>query len=308
MVLTFQELTEQDTTDFYTKLSNDEILKENKTPYTHESKNSYIRVFKTYMRWICDIKYKNIESLNYEVLAKWMKDFDEEVKIAALTKDEVLRLAEVNNLKNKSLILTLFDTGARVQEFLNIRVSDVELIEDNADFYFKIKLRKEFSKTKGRNVSCRICKDALKPYYEKRKKEVSDLEEPLYPVGYGGVRKLLQRSKTKAGIKKRVSPHVIRHSSATYFAGILKTSYQLKYRFGWSMGDSTMAQRYIDEDELNDEETSTIIKNTTISDLKEENEKIKIQMELQQQQMAQLLSKMSTMEGLKKAEKIKKGE
>ena len=100
----FQELTEEDTTNFYTKLSNNEILKEDKTPYTNESKNSYIRVFKTYMRYLSEVKYKN---LNYEVLAKWMKDFDEDVKIAALTKDEVMRLAEVNSLIAEPLPLLL---------------------------------------------------------------------------------------------------------------------------------------------------------------------------------------------------------
>lgn len=279
----FEDLTEQDTTVLYTKLDENKILQDNKKPYTDESKNAFMRVFKTYLRWLCN-KYPNKENLNYDQLAKWIKPFNSVIEIPALSKDEIFRLAEVNNLQNKALILTLFDTGARIQEFLNIRIADITLINDD-DPYFKIKLRREFSKTKGREVSCRICRDALKPYFGQRKKEVKGEEEALFNVEYDTIRKLLQRSKDKAGIKKRVSPHVIRHSSATYFANVLKNPFQLEYRFGWSIGDSKMVNRYIDANGLMEEQTAKTIKNISVTELREENEKIKIQLEEQQRQM-----------------------
>ena len=279
------EITENDATEFYEKLSEDGIVRENGKPYTNESKSSFINVFKTYIRYLCEIRYPDNKDLDYLKIGRWMKGFEEGVKITALSKSEVVQLASVNNLKNNALILTMFDSGARVQEFLNIRISDVKKIKDNGDFYFKITLRKEFSKTEGRVVSCRICKDVLKPYYNKRKAEVEDEEEQLFNVGYGTIRKLLQRSKQKTGLKKRVSPHVIRHSSATYFANVLKNPFQLEYRYGWNIGESHMVNRYIDPKGMLEEESSKEIKKFSMADLKEENDQMKIQMLEMQRQM-----------------------
>lgn len=274
----FRFLTESDTEKLYTDLTDDKITRANGKPYTSGSKNTLIKTFKSYMKWLCEEKYRDNSKLDYNRLAKWMKPFQEVVDIPALSKEEILKLASVNNLRNQALILTLFDTGARSTEFLNIRINDIEKIEESDGFYFKIKLRDEFSKTKGRRISCRICKDILDMYLKQRRKDIKSNDDVLFDVGYPAIRKILQRSRVKIGIKKRITPHVIRHSSATYFASILKNPIQLQYRFGWSLADSKMAHRYIDANEIMEEESSKVIKHETISDLKEENDKLKMRL------------------------------
>jgi len=67
----------------------------------------------------------------------------------------------------------------------------------------------------------------------------------LFDMKYNSVLKLLHRLGEQA-LKKRVYPHLLRHSSATYYANVIPTAAQFNYMFGWSM-HSKMAQRYIDK-------------------------------------------------------------
>ncbi len=70
-----------------------------------------------------------------------------------------------------------------------MRSSDVVLV-DGAAPYYRIRIRNEFSKTKGRNVqmfwseSCDII-----PEWLKSKVENTGLEEQFFDGTYGGVRK-----------------------------------------------------------------------------------------------------------------------
>ena len=54
---------------------------------------------------------------------------------------------------------------------------------------------------------------------------------------------MLKIAAIRAGIKKRIYPHLFRHSRASYYANRL-TEQQLKVFFGWT-GDSKMAATYV---------------------------------------------------------------
>jgi len=63
------------------------------------------------------------------------------------------------------------------------------------------------------------------------------------PLHYPAVRAMLHRLALRSGVKKRVYPHIFRHSRASHLATHL-TEAQMKEMFGWTQG-SDMAATYV---------------------------------------------------------------
>jgi len=80
---------------------------------------------------------------------------------------------------------------------------------------------------------------------------------------------------SKKVLKKRVTPHILRHSSATYYANHL-SHYQLCYRYGWTMA-SAMPNRYLDREGIFEKELPEKIKMTETADIEKQNGLLKEQ-------------------------------
>ncbi|MEK7228059.1 MAG: site-specific tyrosine recombinase/integron integrase [Patescibacteria group bacterium] len=125
-------------------------------------------------------------------------------------------LSTTKGLRDKALIELFFSTGLRLSELCSLN-RDLDLSKD------------EFS-IRGKGEKVRVvflsddAKDAIRTYLKARK----DMDEPMFTdVALNGVsrsdRRLTPRSierivkhyAIKAGISKKVTPHVLRHSFAT---------------------------------------------------------------------------------------------
>ena len=158
----------------------------------------------------------------------------------------------------------LFDSGARIEEALNVRVKDLTKTDD------VYKVRITVSKTKPRTIHLPICSKFLDLWFQEHK---DDNENSfLFPISYNGLRGMLVR-RSKSILNKKVTPHILRHSSATYYANHL-SHFQLCYRFGWSMS-SNMPNRYLDREGIFEQETTKIIQTNDISNLEKQNQLLK---------------------------------
>jgi site-specific recombinase XerD len=120
-------------------------------------------------------------------------------------------------LRDRAILELLFSTGLRISELCSLSIDDVDLTRD------------EFS-VRGKGDKIRVvflspeAKRAIKAYLEKRK----DMDDALF-VQYGknaknakelrlsvrAVQRMMKQVAAKAGITRKVTPHVIRHSFAT---------------------------------------------------------------------------------------------
>ncbi len=129
-----------------------------------------------------------------------------------ITYEEFLRLVGAcDNPRDKLMIKFLFYTGVRVSELVNLKIDDI-LWEEG------------FVKVKGKGGKERIIPlpesllKELKEYVETRKIK----SEYLFPSKRGSklstrqVQRIINKARIKAGIRKKVTPHILRHSLATF--------------------------------------------------------------------------------------------
>lgn len=123
---------------------------------------------------------------------------------------------ELKGLRDRAILELFFSTGLRVSELCGLNQDSIDLARD------------EFS-VRGKGEKVRVvflsptAKDAIRAYIKGRK----DMEEALF-VGLSKINKnasqrltprsierLVRYYATKAGISKKMTPHVLRHSFAT---------------------------------------------------------------------------------------------
>ncbi len=128
-----------------------------------------------------------------------------------LTPNEIKKMIEVtSNIKHKLILKMLYGCGLRVSEIVNLKKSDLNFNEN----LIHIKL------AKGKKDRFVKIPDSLKDELESYCKLSSDII--LFPSNRGGkltkktIGKIVENSAKKAKIKKRVYPHLLRHSFATH--------------------------------------------------------------------------------------------
>lgn len=109
-----------------------------------------------------------------------------------------------NGLRDKAALELLFSTGLRVSELCSLNQDSIDLKRD------EFPVRGKGDKVRVVFLSS-FAKEAVKEYLNKRK----DMEEALFPITPRSVERIVKKYAIKAGIGKKMTPHVIRHSFAT---------------------------------------------------------------------------------------------
>ncbi len=139
-----------------------------------------------------------------------------------LSKEEVIRiLVNISNPKHRLLIALLYGSGLRIGELLLLRVEDI----DGDRLMIHVKQGKG-KKDRYVTLSVRLL-GMLREYWMKYRPDGF-----LFPGEREGtysqtsIRKILGGACKKAGIRKRVTPHTLRHSYATH---LLEDGTDLRY-------------------------------------------------------------------------------
>ena len=261
-------ITKKDLEDFDKKLSTDKILKINGEPFSYTVKVDLRISIKCLLSW-------KLGKGKAEELTDFF-DTREKKKTPNYLKEQEIKmlLSYAKTPKERFLIAVLFDSGARIEEFLNIRNEDVELPEGN-DNFVKLTLKEEYSKTEGRVISLywNDTLEIVKLFLKQRISEGIKSNEALYQDNYDNVRAFLRRLGQRA-IKKNITPHLFRHSSATYFASQMNRQ-QLCYRYGWAFS-SKMPDVYISRAGMNNKELDEKFTGTEIETIRQELESQKV--------------------------------
>lgn len=191
-----------------------------------------------------------------------------------ITKQELeAMLKNCSHPRDAAIVALLYDSGCRIGELLSMRVRDVEFDEQGAIVTFPR------GKTGWRKNRVVFAASYLRIWLSVHE-YIEDREGPLFYSRNGhylddtldavnkaqpgnkeknalspdGIRRNLKIIAVKAGIKRRIHPHLFRHSRATELANHM-TEQQLKKQLGWTAG-SVMAAKYV---HLTDKDTERAI-------------------------------------------------
>ncbi|OGF63974.1 hypothetical protein A2661_02335 [Candidatus Giovannonibacteria bacterium RIFCSPHIGHO2_01_FULL_45_24] len=169
------------------------------------TQNYYVIALRMFLKYLSK---RNIESLDAEKieLAKLPQR-----ELDLLSTEDLERLLDAPKgtsakiLRDKAILEMFFSTGLRISELCALKIDDINI------------KRGEFS-VRGKGGKVRVvflsdrAKKAILAYLEKR----SDVDEKkLFPMTPRSIQRMLKKYAIKAGITKKVTPHVLRHAFAT---------------------------------------------------------------------------------------------
>jgi integrase/recombinase XerD len=129
-----------------------------------------------------------------------------------LSQEEVFELIRVtDNLKHKAAFSLLYDAGLRISELLNLEINDIDF--DSRRIHIR-----NAKGQKDRYVGLsRVLRMIMLNYLEEYKPNqyVFNGQDSLQ-YSETSIRQVLKLNASKAGIRKRVYPHILRHSFATH--------------------------------------------------------------------------------------------
>jgi site-specific recombinase XerD len=181
-----------------------------------KTQNYYLIALRAFLKYMRRNDIKSLDPERIELAKVGGRDLD------LITANELERLMkgpqgdDVSSLRDKAILELFFSTGLRVSELCSLN-ADLDLTRD------------EFS-VRGKGDKVRVvflsnsAKKAIAAYLKKR----GDMGEALF-AGYGKlgrgkdvsrltprtVERLVKKYAVRAGITRKVTPHVIRHSFAT---------------------------------------------------------------------------------------------
>lgn len=189
------------------------------------------RLGKTFLRWV----HNGGNGETPEVLGCiHYKQPKIDIRKEILSEEEIRRLVDAaERQRDRALIFVGYESGARAGEILSLRLRDVKL-----DRYGAVLLVK--GKTGTRRIRIIQSVPDLQMWLNMHSLK-EDPDAPLW-ISRNGPKRHITKTRfgevlltcaKRAGIKKHVYPHLLRHSRATHLANVL-TEAQMREFFGWT--------------------------------------------------------------------------
>ena len=229
----YEELTSEDLITWQRNLPFCRIAKGDGGKLSDRTVDAYKGFVRSFLRWVHNGTQQTAEPP--ECLGAIQRHRTKpELRKEVLTPEEIRRIVDAcNNQRDRALIFTGYESGARAGELLSLRLRDVAL-----DRYGAIVIVK--GKTGERRI--RLVQSVPDLQLWLNIHPVRDNKDaPLWPGRWTKTRpitvthfhRLLVRYAKVAGLNKRVYPHLLRHSRATHLANVL-TEAQMREFFGWT--------------------------------------------------------------------------
>ncbi len=251
----FEKATKKDIEYIINKMEN--IKQSNGQPFSEWSKHDHRVIIKKFYTWLRNKENDDIDEWETPKEVKWVKAKKprncNKLPSDLLTPQDITFLSDnCKNLREKALILTLYESGARIGELLSLKIKDVEFDDYGA-------MLNLFGKTGYRKIRIVGSSPALSQWLQNEHPKRDDKNAYLFCninqgnegtlLSYASAKKILNNLKKRTDFKKPLNPHHFRHSRASELAEHLTDSQRCHY-LGWQQG-SQMARIYTHIEDTN---------------------------------------------------------
>jgi len=189
----------------------------------YKATSDYVKNFKAFWHWFMRVSAKQSKAV-IDITVELDSTEEELPQFNYFTEEQFNEMVKVADEDMQMVMMLMFDTGIRVTEMKNLKVSD--LLNDCKE----LNIREETAKTFGRRIKLMLSSEAIKRYVKHM-----ELKQDSYLVQLE-VKVLNNRLNS---IGKRIlkvdnlSMYDFRHSSACYWYPRYKDVKAYLYRFGW---------------------------------------------------------------------------
>jgi site-specific recombinase XerD len=160
-----------------------------------------------------------------------------------MTQEEVKKLlAVITNLKHRAIIQTIYSSGIRLQECINLRISDID------SGHMRIKVEQGKGKKDRYTILSKTTLDTLRQYYKhyKPKEYLFNGSRPGTQMAIRSVQHCFSLALKKAALQGRdYSIHTLRHSFATHLLDSGTDIHTIKELLGHSKLETTMVYLHL---------------------------------------------------------------
>lgn len=261
----FLRITETEMEDFIAKLENNHLAPisfnakgPKRKQFSPETKRDFKVCLKKFYKWLLG------SNRTYPDLVAWIDTSSQKITPPSYSLEQIKLCADFTpTVKGKALVWTLFQSSARAEEFLNIRLHHVETKDNHA--LVRIEFPKTFKRTNPIYEGFTYFQQWLEQHPYKH-----DPHAPLFPMTYDALRMFLKRL-GKRVLQTNVTPHRMRNSLATWLADKRVGRYQMCKIMGWAM-NSDEPDRYINRAGVVEVEAISSIRGDELQKVEQENE------------------------------------
>lgn len=142
---------------------------------------------------------------------------------SVLNASEVFKIIEsIDNLKHKAIIMLIYSAGLRVSEVANLMIADIDSKRNL--IHIKGAKGKKDRYTILANATLELLRQYVKVY--KPEKWLFEGQNGEHHISVRSIQKVFEKAAFKAGVRKKVSVHTLRHSFATH---LLENGTDLRY-------------------------------------------------------------------------------
>lgn len=240
-------LLQKDFTKVTRKDLEDLILHIDNSDYKDWTKHDYRVVVKKFWTWLHNRMNEDLDEWEPSPLVKWIKikkpRSSKKLPSELLTPADIrLLLEHCRTLRERALISTLYESGGRIGELIDLKIKD--LIFDEHGVILNV-----YGKTGYRKVRLVGSEPAISQWLNLEHPQRNDMNAYVFcntyknkdgdlrgkKLTHQAVYKILDKLKDRADFQKPINPHIFRHSRATELSQFLTDAQRCDF-FGWTQG------------------------------------------------------------------------